>query len=623
VQKSLVDMYKEGDIYRAKHPVFWCVKCKSAIAKSETEEIERETMIYDLEFKIGDEPLLIATTRPELLHAVVAVAVHPDDERYKDKVGSTVTTPLGNEVPLIADKDVDMEFGTGAVMIATFGDKQDVIWMYRHNLPYIKAMDDNGILVNSQWFDGTHVTKAKELVVSKLKELGKVKGEKKLKQVVKVHDRCKKPSELLMSNQWFAKIIPYKKDIEEAAKEMEWHPSFTITYMLDWLNTLEWDWVISRQRHFGTPLPFYYCEKCEKTEAADKLPFYPEKAERKECSCGATMIPETAVADCWIDSSITPLVIAGWPEAGWENYYPSDLRPQGIEIIRSWAFYTTYRCLRLTGKKPFKHILLHGNVLGPDGTKMSKSKGNVVDPAELLSKYSADAVRLWVAFSGSLERDRPFNYDQVKRAQNLVNKIWNSTRFVALSLDGWNKDKEVERTPMDKWILSRLSQVVSNVRSSYGNFEYYKAVSELTTFFWEEFCDYYLEFIKHRIYNGIDKEAAQATLADVMEAVLKLYAPVAPFVTEELYKAVFNPNMSIHTSPMPEPGLVDDESLTYGSFLMSAISEIRRAKKEKGMSIKDNIDVWKLELPQTLQPHKERLEKEIKAIAFVDNIEWS
>ncbi len=624
VQLSLVEMYKKGDVYMAEHPVFWCPHCHSALAKAETEEIEREGTLWDLRFEIEGQPLIIATTRPELLHAVVAVAVHPNDERYKGLIGKTVTTPLGKEVPLLADEDVDMEFGTGAVMIATFGDKQDVVWMYRHKLPYIKAMDEHGRLINAGEFDGLKVAEAKQKVIEKLKAEGKVLGEKKLKQVVKIHDRCKKPVELLMSNQWFAKLLPYKEDIKKAAHEIRWHPDFGIHYLLDWVNTLEWDWVISRQRYFGTPLPFYVCPKCGHTEAVadDELPFYPEKAKGMKCpKCGADMKPEEAVADCWVDSSITPLVVAGWPDEGWEKYYPSDLRPQGIEIVRTWAFYTIYRGLRLTGEKPFKHVLLHGHVMGPDGKKMSKSLGNVVDPKDLLDKYSADAIRLWVAFSGTLERDRPFMYDQVKRMQNLVNKIWNASRFVQLVTEDYNGEDE-PLTLTDKWILSRFYEVVNEYMKHMEEFNFYQAVTALTNFFWEEFCDNYLEFVKYRVYNDINKRSAQKVLRTVLEGVLRLYAPFAPFLSDYLYRAIYGKG-TLHKGPLPTAGEIDASAVTYGKVLKESAEAIRRLKKKKGLSLKDELDSVELELPKEAEPFRQALEDELKKTVFVKAISWS
>ncbi len=633
VQLSLIEMYKKGDVYTAEHPVYWCPHCHSALAKAELEEAEKEGTLWDLRFEVEGKPLVVATTRPELLHAVVAVAVHPDDERYKNLIGKTVKTPLGKEVPLIADKDVDMEFGTGVVMIATFGDKQDVVWMYRHKLPYIKAMDENGRLINAGEFNGLKVDEAKKAVIEKLKAEGKVLGEKKLKQVVKIHDRCKRPVELLMSKQWFAKLLPYKDEIKKAAQEIEWHPDFGIYYLLDWLNTLEWDWVISRQRYFGTPLPFYVCPKCGHTVAADEdeLPFYPENAKPKKCpKCGAEMKPEEAVADCWVDSSITPLIVARWPEDGWKKYYPSDLRPQGIEIVRTWAFYTIYRGLRLTGEKPFKHVLLHGHVMGPDGKKMSKSLGNVVDPKELLEKYSADAIRLWVAFSGSLEKDRPFKYDQVKRMQSLVNKIWNASRFVEMvteDYEGENEEKEegkekIELTPTDKWILSRLNKVMEEYVPAMEEFDFYKAVTALTNFFWGEFCDNYLEFVKYRVYNDVSKKAAQKTLKTVLKAVLKLYAPFAPFATDYIYRHMFG--KTLHKGPMPDKQsfVFDEKSMKWGSDLKGVAELIRKKKKELNLSMKAALEEIELNGEGMSEDEKEYLENEMKSIFNVEHVKW-
>jgi valyl-tRNA synthetase len=510
-------------------------------------------------------------------------------------------------VPLIYDNDVDINFGTGAVMIATFGDKQDVIWFHRHKLPYIKAMDENGNIINSSVIDGTNIIEAKEKMVKWLKDNGFIIKEKTIKQVVKIHDRCKLPVELLMSKQWFAKVINYKNDIEKAAREIKWYPEFGIYYLLDWLNTLEWDWVISRQRYWGTPLPFYYCPTCNNTKAADEdeLPFYPEKAKEKTCDkCQGKMLPETSTADVWVDSSITPLIIAGWPEnKNWHLLYPSDLRPQGIEIIRTWAFYTIYRCLMVTGKIPFKAILLNGNVLGPDGRKMSKSLGNVVDPAELVNQYSADAARLWVALSGNLEKDKPFNYQQAKRAHSLVIKIWNASKFVntqiksAKNIDDVPINTNLNLSGIHKAIKEKLNKTIIKTTQAMELYDYYNAISVLTEFFWNDFCDSYIEMSKNILKSSDGQEKAKCfkTLKEAIENIVILYAPFCPFVTEEIYRNMLGKEKSIHISSYPDVKNFNAEYAFYFDILKVAFSIIRKLLKEQKKVITINYTIKKEE----------------------------
>ena len=594
VQLSLIKMYEQGYVYRAEHPVFFCVNCRSAIAKAEIEEEERTGKLYYVKFQCEDKDLIIATTRPELIHAVVAIAVNKNDERYKWLKGKEVKTPLGKKVNVIFDDDVDMNFGTGVVMISTFGDKQDVIWFYRHKLQYIKAIEEDGRIVNSGVIDDVSIFKAKEKMVEWLKSKNLIVKEEEIKQVVKIHDRCKKPIELLISKQWFLKVLPYKKHLEESAKAIKWYPDFGIYYLLDWINALEWDWVISRQRYWGTPLPFYYCDKCNEIDVADELPFYPEKAKEKICKkCNNKMVPESATADVWIDSSITPLIIASWPENNWHLLYPSDLRPQGIEIIRTWAFYTIYRCLALTGEVPFKAILLNGNVLGPDGKKMSKSLGNVVDPMEIVEKYSADAARLWVALSGNIEKDKPFNFQQAKRAQQIVVKLWNAGRFILLNtpkefFDTKEKLDEGTLFLIDKAVLEKMKKTVIEVDNAMASYDYYKAITLINEFFWNDFCDNYIEFVKHRMKINEEndeevkkKKSALFTLHYVFENVLKLYAPFIPFITEELYRK-FGNNESIHISSYPSFKEFKDDVIVYFDLMKELFAFLRKKVSEQG-----------------------------------------
>ncbi|MCX8199938.1 MAG: valine--tRNA ligase [Candidatus Micrarchaeota archaeon] len=633
VQLSLLKMYGQNLVYKGSHPVFWCTDCRSAIAKSETEDVERETKLNYLKFKLEDgADILIATTRPEYLHACVAVFVHPDDERYAAIVGRQIETPLGRKVKILTDVDVDKEFGTGAVMVCTFGDKQDVVWAYRHNLPIIDAIDDTGRLINAGEFDGLKLKEAREKILEKLQAEGKVVKVEPLRQVIKAHDRCKKPIELKNSDQWFCKVDGFQRDIIKAAKEMRWIPEFTLQYLIDWTNFVEWDWVISRQRHFGTPLPFYVCKKCGATKAADEseLPFKPETAKKGvKCTCGNEMVAEQSTCDCWVDSSITPLIIAGWPNPGWEKYYPSTLRPQGIEIIRSWAFYTIYRCLMLTGKAPFKELLLNGNVLGPDNKKMSKSLGNIVDPLELIDKYSADAVRLWVAMSGSSTHDRPFNYQDMKFAQSFINKVWNAARFVEVACKDYTEG-EAEYCITDKWILSKFERIKENASKAYEEYDYFNATNTVQNFFWHDFCDNYLEFVKHRIYgaDAKSKRAAQETLLKVLGESLKLLAPVMAFTTEEIYSHLFAKRegcKSIHLCAWPksEPARIDIESENAGDVLELVIGEIRKYKSTRKMSLKDEIPKLKIGLPHEKLKYAAQIRSEVASIGKISDVEFA
>lgn len=628
VQLSLIEMYNKNLVYKAAHPVYWCPNCVSAIAKAETENLERSTKLNHLIFKLENhDDLIIATTRPEYLHACVAVLVHPEDERYKKLIGTNVETPLGKKVKIYADNDVDREFGTGAVMVCTFGDKQDTVWVYRHNLDVIEAIDEYGRVINSGEFDGLKLTVAREKIMEKLQSESKVVKVEDLNQTVSIHDRCKKPIELKISAQWFCKLVDFKKDIIKVAGEMEWIPEYTKQYLLDWTNFVEWDWVISRQRYFGTPLPFYNCPKCPKTIPAglDELPFKPENMKKHVCECGEIMEPELSVADCWIDSSITPLIVAGWPNEGWEKLYPSTLRPQGIEIIRTWAFYTIYRSFILTGKAPFKELLLNGNVLGPNNKKMSKSLGNVVDPSELTQKYSVDSIRLWTTLSGNVARDRPFKFQEMQHAQSFVNKIWNASKFVEFSCEGFEELDNYDLEVTDKWILSKLQKLIEKCDDAYMGYDYFTVTGTLQSFFWNDFCDNYLELVKYRIYGDDvnSKRAAQYTLKTVLENSLKLMAPIISFVSEEVYNEMFK-RESIHlqTFPVSKKELMDDKSEEVGELLCEIMSSVRKYKSTNRISLKEEIEHMKISIPKNKINLTEHLRKDVEMVGHIKDLRF-
>lgn len=608
VQLSLIEMYKLGHIYRASYPVHWCPRCQSAIAKAELEEIEREAYLNYIKFKgPNNEDLIIATTRPELLPACRALLFNPSDERYKHLEGKKAKTPFGEEVPIIADKDVDKEFGTGLMMVCTFGDKMDVVWAHRYNLEFKEIIDENGKMKNTGEFDGLTVEEARKKIIEKLKRENFLVKQDLKKQVVKVHDRCLTPVEFIVSKQWFAAIKKNNNEIKKFANEVKWIPNFGIHYLIDWIDNAEWDWVISRQRIFGTPLPFYYCENCGKTLAAapEDLPFYPENAKKIKCSCGAYFTPEKSVCDCWVDSSITPLVIAGWPEKGWEKFYPSSLRPQGVEIVRTWAFYTLYRCGALTNKKAWDEILLNGNVLAPDGKKMSKSLGNIISPSELIKQYPADAIRQWAAMAGAMAKDRPFSYEDLKFSKNFLTKLWNSAKFVEIALSDYI-DKEVEERAVDKWIKNKLYKVIESVTQHFESYEFHHAIFLLHDFYWHDFCDNYLELIKHRIYEphkygAESKIAAQQTLKFVLENFLLLFAPIAPHITEEIWKNVLKKKASIHVSNWPKISYYDNTILQRGEELKRVLSAIRREKASRGKPLNSKVKYLKIKCPNLIE----------------------
>lgn len=630
VQYSVIKMFEKNLVYKGKHPVLFCTHCESAITKAETEENERETLLNDVVFTTGDQQLIVSTTRPEMLHACVALLAHPSDERYKQLVGKTAATPLyGKQVPVLADVDVDKDFGSGLVMVCTFGDKQDIVWAKRHGLLTIEAVSEKGTIINSTLYEGLYVNKAKAKTLEDLKDAGLLANQAGLKQVVKVHDRCKKPIEYLNSNQWFIRLKDHAPEIKEAGAKMNWAPEHAFQLLADWADGLEWDWCISRQRHFGIPLPFWNCQQCGTAIPADyaELPVDPTK-KTKACVCGGIATGEASIFDGWIDSSITPLVISGWPdnEKRFKKVYPVTVRPQGTDIIRTWAFYTIFRCSVLTGEAPFKDMLINGMVCGSNGKKMSKSLGNYVEAKEVLLKSSVDALRQWAALSGTTGKDNVFYWKDVAYAQSFLNKLWNASKFSQKLLEGFDGKNAVEsRNMVDQWLSSRLHKTILSVTAALKKYDYYTAITAIHSFLWHDFCDYYLEDVKHRAYgaNADEKREVQKTVSDALNATLKMLAPFAPYTTEEIYSELFSTS-SIHLSEWPA---AREESINDGieapvDKMHEVLGQVRKHKAKNALPLNSELSLIKIIASEQACKELGDVEKDLKAISKAKAVEY-
>ncbi len=639
-QLSFLKMYNEGLIYRGIHPVNWCPRCETAIAFAEVEYHENETYLNYLEFPAedGEKGVLIATTRPELLSACVAVVVHPEDERYKELAGKRLEVPLfGRSVEIITDTEVDPEFGTGAVMICTFGDKTDVLWVNKYGLDIIEAIDEQGIMQDvSGEYCGLSIEKCKEKIIEDLKKEGYLKKQENVDQNVGLCWRCKTPIEILVKNQWFVAVKELIDDIKEVSDEMKWTPEYMETRLLNWTGSMDWDWCISRQRIFATPVPVWYCSECGKVHIAspDMLPVDPtqDKPDGK-CECGnGEFIGETDVLDTWMDSSISPLSITGWPDESYKNYYPTALRPQGHDIIRTWAFYTILRCKALTGQRPFDEIVVNGMVFGEDGYKMSKSRGNVISTDAVLEDYGADALRLWAANSvpGS---DVPFAWKDVKYGYKFLRKFWNAFRFINMHIEGFEASLSEEEiyenlNPMDRWILSKLNRIVIDVTDSIESYTFANAVNKIQAFVWHDFCDEYIETVKYRLYGdspelAISKEVAQYTLQTVILTSLKLLAPLTPHFVDEIYQHMQSEDISIHKTLWPEINekLINESAEETGKIGVEIIGEIRRFKSGSKMSLNTPIKTVNIYTTNsTLIDAIEQLSADIKGTMRINDL---
>lgn len=597
-QLSFLKMYDQGLIYQAVHPVNWCPRCETAIAFAEVEYQENETFLNYLEFPQvdGEGKVPIATTRPELLSACVAVTVHPDDKRYQDLAGKFVEVPIyGRKVKVITDEDVDPKFGTGAVMICTFGDKTDVSWVNRYGLDVIEAIDEKGNMKEvAGEYAGCTIGECKESIIADLKSQGDLTKQEKVEQNVGVCWRCKTPIEILVKHQWFVAVNQLTDMIEDTANHMEWAPEHMKTRLINWTGSMDWDWVISRQRIFATPIPVWVCDECGKVKLPnpEDLPIDPTVDSPKEkCECGSDKFTgETDVLDTWMDSSITPMVIAGWPDKEFHKLYPSSLRQQGHDIIRTWAFYTILRCKALTGERPFSEVVVNGMVFGDDGHKMSKSRGNVILPEEVLDKYGADALRLWAANSvpGS---DVPFAWKDVKHSYKFLRKFWNAFRFISIHIADFEmNEKEIELNPLDKWILSKLNRLVQDVTDALEGYNFAHAKSSIQSFIWNDFCDEYIEAVKYRLYTEKESDSqltAKHTLKTVISTSLKLLSPFVPHFTEEINQYIDGGGESIHLSswPVASVDLIDLSAEGVGELGVDVIRDIRRFKSASGMPL--------------------------------------
>jgi valyl-tRNA synthetase len=580
-QRSFVQMYKSGMIYQQNHPVNWCPRCETAIAFAEVEYDSRSTLLNYLNF----DKLKIATTRPELLAACVAVAVNPDDERYQEFVNTDVKVPVfGHNVKVISDKNVDPTFGTGVVMICTFGDKQDVRWWVEHKLALRKAIDKTGKMTElAEKFAGMSTAECKKAIIEDMKNEGILYKQEELPQNVGLCWRCKTPIEILSERQWFVKII--HDDILNTANEITWVPDYMKVRLENWTGTMEWDWCISRQRIFATPIPAWYCSGCGKTKVAKEewLPLDPTRTQPPEaCECGANEFKgEADVLDTWMDSSISALHVSGWL-SDHPLLLPAQLRPQGYDIIRTWSFYTILRAKALLDKRPWDTILLNGMVLGEDGHKMSKSRNNFVIPEEVIKKYGADAFRQWAAIGGTTGSDIIFSWKDVVAGSRFLQKLWSIVRFSLPHIS----DEHANLTPIDLWLLSKLNRLVKETTEKMDAYQFDETFKAIRGFTWDVLADNYIELAKSRLYGeGEGKQAAQYTLYVSIETISRLLAPFLPYFSEEIYSHI--KKESVHLSPWPQvdESLLDSGAEARGEFIKEMTSAIRRYKAEHGMPL--------------------------------------
>jgi len=557
VLEVFVRLYEKGWIYRGVKIINWCPVCQTTISDAEVEHVEKGGHFWHIRYpmKDGSGYIQIATTRPETMLGDTAVAVHPEDERYKDFIGKTVILPLVNrEIPVIADEYVDREFGTGVVKITPAHDPNDFEVGLRHNLPQINIMNDDGTLNEAAGkYAGLDRYEARKLIVKDLEEQGYLVKIEDHVHNVGLHDRCNTVIEPMIKMQWFVKMEELAKPAIEVLKngKLRFVPERFGKVYLHWLENIR-DWCISRQLWWGHRIPAYYCDQCGHIEVAKETP--------KACSkCGCTSFKQDEdTLDTWFSSALWPFSTLGWPDKTEEldYFYPTDVLVTGYDIIFFWVVRMVFSGLEQMGDVPFKDVLIHGLVRDSQGRKMSKSLGNGVDPLEIIEKYGADALRLTLVTGNAPGNDMRFYYERVEASRNFGNKIWNATRFILMNLEGEDEVqvKVEDLTAADKWILSKVNTLAKEVTENMDKYELGIAVSKLYDFFWEEFCDWYIEMVKPRLYNKEDntRKAALWTLKTVLINALKLLHPYMPFITEEIFTNIQNEEETIMLSAWPE-----------------------------------------------------------------------
>ena len=564
VTEVFCKMHEKGWIYKGSRIINWCPVCNTSISDAEVEYEEQDGHFWHIKYPLIEEDgsistkefLEFATTRPETMLGDTAVAVNPDDDRYKSIIGRKVLLPIVNrEIPIVADSYVDMEFGTGVVKITPAHDPNDFEVGKRHNLPVINIMNDDATInKNGGKFEGMDRYEARKAIVEELDKIGLLVRIEDYSHNVGTHDRCKTTIEPLVKEQWFVKMDELIKPAVEAVKngDIKLIPKRMEKTYFNWTDNIR-DWCISRQLWWGHRIPAYYCDECGEVVVAKKMPEVCPK-----CGCTHfTQDPDTL--DTWFSSALWPFSTLGWPEQteDLKYFYPTDVLVTGYDIIFFWVIRMIFSGYEQMGERPFKTVLFHGLVRDSQGRKMSKSLGNGIDPLEIIDQYGADALRLTLITGNAPGNDMRFYYEKVEANRNFANKVWNASRFIMMNMEG----KEItvpaasELEPVDKWILSKCNTLVKDVTENMENYDLGIAVQKVYDFIWDEFCDWYIEMVKPRLYNSDDaksQNAALYTLKSVLIDALKLLHPYMPFITEEIFCTLQSEEESIMISRWPE-----------------------------------------------------------------------
>lgn len=636
-QLSFLDLVKKGHCYHKESPALWCNECRTSIAQAELETKTIKTTFNYINFSVLEtgEKFTIATTRPELLPAIVCVFVNPEDEKHNHLIGKTAHIPVIEEnVPILADEKVAIDKGTGVVMCCTFGDQTDIEWWKKHNLPlkYIFTADGH-ISEKVPNYGGLKIKEARAKIMQDLTDAGCVVKVEELEHEVQTHERCGKEVEYAVMKQWFIDIINHKDEFLKIGDQIKWHPSHMQSRYNEWVSNVAWDWCISRQRYFGVPFPVWYCKKCGHPVIADEkdLPVNPLVTSPKISACPvcghSEFEPETDVMDTWATSSVTPLINMRYGETqNYENLLkPMSLRTNASEIIRTWDFYTIVKSFYHFNQRPWDNVMISGFVMAGKGEKISKSKGNSkAEPMDLINQYSADVLRYW-AGSGRLGTDIVFSEETLLRGRKLVNKIWNVSKFIEMHLQDF-EDKPFDNFEfIDKWILGKFQEMEAGFIKYLDEYEVGLALNHLEKFFWN-FCDDYIEIVKHRLYRPEEfgeeaRYSGQKTVHMLLYKLLQDFSIYFPFITEEIYQELYHDCKSIHLTQIKPLEYDFKQQTQVGDEIMEIISMARGEKTNNNVSLKTPIKILKLCVNKNLKAAIEKAIKDFKATLFIQKLE--
>ncbi len=556
VLETFTRLYNKGYIYKGEKLINWCPKCMTTISDAEVNHEDKEGHFWHIKYPIAGEEgrfVELATTRPETMLGDTAVAVHPEDDRYKDLIGKNAILPIVNkEIPIIADSYVDREFGTGVVKITPAHDPNDFEVGVRHNLPRINVMNDDGTMnENAGKYQGLDRYEARKQIVKQLEDEGLLVKIENITHAVGVHERCGTVVEPLIKKQWFVKMDELAKPAIECFEkgELRFIPDRFGKIYLHWLNNIH-DWCISRQLWWGHRIPAYYCDECGEVVVSKTMP---DKCPK--CGCTSFKQDEDTL-DTWFSSALWPFSTLGWPKKTeeLEHFYPTSTMVTGYDIIFFWVIRMVFSGMEQMGEVPFKDVYIHGLIRDEQGRKFSKSLGNGIDPLEVIEKYGADPLRLMLITGNTAGNDMRFFYERLENSRNFLNKLWNASRFILMNLDEEESNSLIMLTPADKWIISKVNTLAKEVEENLENYDLGLAASKIQDFLWDEYCDWYIEMVKPRLYNKDDKtrKAALWTLKEVLINALKLLHPFMPFITEELFTNLQSKEETIMLSKWPE-----------------------------------------------------------------------